>query len=86
LTLRRGREKQIVDFEGKVIGVFLPPTLTEKECDDIWMSLKEMEHIATTRAGEKRGEFMTMTYGIQKGAGSGVSKIVHSIQFKLLRK
>ena len=63
---------QLVDSQGKLVGIFIPPSLDSKGIESISQSLLKMELVASRFAGEKRGKFKIITFGLQKGPGAKV--------------
>lgn len=57
----------------KVVGMVIPPPNDVKLTNEVGSRIKAMEAMATKMASPERGNFKTITFGIQKGAGSQVS-------------
>jgi hypothetical protein len=73
LMLFRPHSTAICDYEGHVVGFINPPFLSPEEQICVWRAMNELGKTATDKAGDARGNFEILTYGVQKGQGSQVS-------------
>ena len=56
-----------------MVGLVIPPPKDKGLNETIASQLADLEKVASTHASKDRGDFKTVTYGIQKGGGSQVS-------------
>jgi hypothetical protein len=68
----RPYQRLLVDIEGYIVGFILPPNFSDKRQMGIWRAMEIMRDQASEKASPYRGNFMVMTYGIQKGKGTKV--------------
>jgi hypothetical protein len=64
---------QILDSQGRLVGLFLPPSLSPDEIESVSQAMDTLYSVSRKYAGKKRGEFKVLIHGFQKGGGSIVS-------------
>jgi hypothetical protein len=63
----------LLDKNGRVIGVAVPPCSNADETDNMKAELQKLRQYGRSCSGSKRGVFEVLEYGLQFGGGSKVA-------------